>query len=128
MIRSSGVCGDCIGNPYKFTFPLHWTKIFAAISLSFTLFVCFPAVTSHCGCIFHSPQWALASSFSKFLDHTQRRATVSRTPLDEWSIRRRGLYLTTHNTHNRKTSIGTHKLSGRAAVGRTTTGTGCHLH
>ena len=25
----------------------------------------------------------LASSFSRFLDHTQRRATVGRTPLDE---------------------------------------------
>ena len=32
-----------------------------------------------------------------FLDHTQRRATVGRTPLDEWSARRRDLYLTTHN-------------------------------
>jgi hypothetical protein len=27
--------------------------------------------------------------------------TLSRTPLDEWSARRRDLYLTTHNTHNR---------------------------
>jgi len=40
-----------------------------------------------------------------FLDHTQRRITVSRTPLDEWSVRRRDLYLTTHITHNRKTSM-----------------------
>ena len=47
---------------------------------------------------------ALASSFSRFLDHTQRRATIGRTPLDEWSVRRRDLYLTTHNTHNRQTS------------------------
>ena len=37
-----------------------------------------------------------------FLDHTQRRSTVGRTPLDEWSARRRDLYLTTHDTHNRK--------------------------
>ena len=29
----------------------------------------------------------------------------SRTPLDEWSTRRRDLYLTTHNTHNRHTSM-----------------------
>jgi hypothetical protein len=35
-----------------------------------------------------------------FLDHTQRRSTVGRTPLDEWSARRRYLYLTTHDTHN----------------------------
>ena len=52
-----------------------------------------------------APQWAMASSFFKFVDHTQRRSTVSRTPLDEWSARRRDLYLTTHNTHNRKTSM-----------------------
>jgi len=31
----------------------------------------------------HSPQWAMASSFTRFLDHTQRRITVGGTPLDE---------------------------------------------
>jgi hypothetical protein len=41
----------------------------------------------------------------RFLDHTQRRATVGRTPLDEWSAGGRNLYLTTHNTHNRQTSM-----------------------
>jgi hypothetical protein len=40
-----------------------------------------------------------------FLDHTQRRSTVGRTPLDERSARRRGLYLTTHDTHNRQISM-----------------------
>ena len=49
----------------------------------------------------NSPQWAMASSFMRFLDHTQRPTTVGRTPPDEWSARRRDLYLTTHNTHNR---------------------------
>jgi hypothetical protein len=44
----------------------------------------------------------LASSFLRFRDHTQGRTTVGRTPLDEGSARRRDLYLTTHNTHNRK--------------------------
>jgi len=48
-----------------------------------------------------APQWARASSFTRFLDHTQRRSTVSRTPLDEWSARRRDLYLTKHNTADR---------------------------
>ena len=43
--------------------------------------------------------------FLMFLDHTQRRTTVGRTPLDEWSARRRDLYLTTHDTHNRKISM-----------------------
>jgi len=48
---------------------------------------------------------ARASSFLGFLDHTQRRNTVAGTPLDEWSARRRDLYLTTHNIHNRQTSM-----------------------
>ena len=51
------------------------------------------------------PTGVMASSFLRFLDHTQRRATLGRTPLDEWSARRRDLYLTTHNTHNRQTSM-----------------------
>jgi len=45
-----------------------------------------------------NPQWTTASSFTRFLNHT-RRTAVSRTPLDEWSARRRDLYLTTHNKH-----------------------------
>ena len=36
---------------------------------------------------------------------TLRHTTVGRTPLDEWSARRRDLYLTTHNTHKRQTSM-----------------------
>ena len=47
----------------------------------------------------------MASLFLRFLDHTQRRTTVGRTPLDERSARCRDLYLTTHNTHNRQTSM-----------------------
>jgi hypothetical protein len=34
-----------------------------------------------------------------------RHTTVGRTPLDEESARRRDLYLTTHNTHNRQRSM-----------------------
>ena len=51
------------------------------------------------------PTRAMASSLLRFLDHTQRRITVGRTPLGELSARRRDLYLTTHNTHNRHTSM-----------------------
>jgi len=66
-----------------------------------------------------APLWARASSFTRFLDHTQRRTTVGRTLLDECSAHGRDLYLTTHNTHNRQTSmptggIRTHNLSRRA--------------
>jgi hypothetical protein len=43
---------------------------------------------------------------SRFHGHTQlRHTTVGRTPLDEWSARRTDLYLTTHNTHKRQTSM-----------------------
>jgi hypothetical protein len=43
---------------------------------------------------------------SRLHDHTLfRHITLGRTPLDEWSARRRDLYLTTHNTHNRQTSM-----------------------
>ena len=56
-------------------------------------------------CILQPPSGAIASSRTRFLDHTQRRVKVGRTPLDEWSFRRRDLYLTTHNTHNRQTSM-----------------------
>jgi hypothetical protein len=35
---------------------------------------------------------------------THRHTTLGKTTLDEWSARRRDLYLTTHNTHKRHTS------------------------
>jgi len=37
----------------------------------------------HWGLYFTALQWALASSLARFLDHTQRRATFGRTPLNE---------------------------------------------
>jgi hypothetical protein len=36
---------------------------------------------------------------------TLSHITLDRTPLDEWSARRRDLYLTTHNTHKTQTSM-----------------------
>jgi hypothetical protein len=51
------------------------------------------------------PMRVMASSFLRVLDHTQRRTTVDRIPLDKWSARRRDLYLTIHNTYNRQTSM-----------------------
>ena len=36
---------------------------------------------------------------------TFRHTTLSRTPLEEGSVRRRDLYLTTHNTYKRQTSM-----------------------
>jgi hypothetical protein len=51
------------------------------------------------------PNWARASSSTRFLDLSQRRTTVGGTSLDEWLVRRRDLYLATHNTHNRHASM-----------------------
>ena len=51
------------------------------------------------------PTRAMASSFLRFLDHTQRPITVGRTSLDESPVRCRDLYLTTHNIHYRQTSM-----------------------
>jgi hypothetical protein len=36
---------------------------------------------------------------------TPGHTTLGRTPLEKWSARRRGLYLTTHNTNKRQTSM-----------------------
>jgi len=69
---------------------------YMCLQVAISLFVCFWC---------NSPQWARASSFTRFLDHKQWRTTVGTTPLDEWSAHRRDLYLTTHNTHNKKTSM-----------------------
>ena len=44
-------------------------------------------------------------SWSHSNTHTHTHTTVGRTPLDEWSARRRDLYLTTHNTHKILTSM-----------------------
>jgi hypothetical protein len=52
-----------------------------------------------------APQWARASSFTRFLDQARWPTAVGMTPLDEWSASRRVLYLTTHDTHNRQTSM-----------------------
>jgi hypothetical protein len=44
--------------------------------------------------------------FSRLHDHTLfRHTTFGRTSLDEGPARRRDLYLTTHNTHKRQTSM-----------------------
>jgi len=107
--------------------PLPWTRSIECLCL----FVCIRR---------DSPQRARASSFKRFLDHTQRRTTVGRTPLDEWSTRRRELYLTIHNTHDRQTSMPPvgfeHTISAGErpqtyALDRAATGTGeflCHLN
>ena len=75
----------------------------------------------HRGLYFTALWRASASSLARFHDHVQRRATVGRTPLNEWSVRRIDLYLITHK-HSQHTNIQalsgirTHDRSRRAAV------------
>ena len=68
-----------------------------------------------------------------FRDQTRRHTTVGRTPLDEWSARRRHLCLTTHNIHSRRTpmppaglepTISAGERSQTHALDRSATGTG----
>jgi hypothetical protein len=54
---------------------------------------------------YYNPLWVLASSTLRLRDYTQGHTIVGRTPLDEWSARRRDLYLKTYNTHKRHTSM-----------------------
>jgi hypothetical protein len=50
------------------------------------------------------------------INHTQWRTALGSTPLDEWWARRRNLYLTTQNTHNRQTSMPTVEIQPTAAA------------
>jgi hypothetical protein len=68
---------------------------------------------------------------------TFRHTTLGRTPLDEWSVRCRDLYLTTHNTYKRQTSmppagfehaIPASKRPQTHALDRATTGVGMQLN
>jgi hypothetical protein len=90
------------------------------VAIHFIIFVCKSALQNiflwRC-----DPTRVMASSFLRFLHHTQWRTTVGRTPMVEWWACRKDLYLTTHNTHNRQHvhasgGIRTHDLSRRAAT------------
>jgi hypothetical protein len=50
------------------------------------------------------PLPTMASTFLRFLDHTQQRITIGRSPMDEWSARRTEFYLMPHNNHHTQTS------------------------
>ena len=65
----------------------------------------------------NSPTWSRAASCSRFLDHTKLHITVGRTSLDEGSVRRGDLCLTTHNTDiHAPSGIPTRNPSKRTAI------------
>jgi hypothetical protein len=75
-----------------------------------------------------APQWAMASSLSRLYRHT----TLVWTPLDQWSARRRELYLTPQNKTDRhahsparfEPTIPASELSHTQVLGRAVTGVG----
>ena len=70
-----------------------------------TLFFFLLALQPPSGVVFYSPLMGfslLACDVS--WSHTTTHH-IRWTPLNEWSVRRRDLYLTTHNTHNRQISM-----------------------
>ena len=119
----------CESLQYCYSFITYWGNIvFLSVAKIVSLitnrqsFIAFVIFRKFCLFVFGAtaPQWAIASSFTRFLDHTQRRTTVGRTPLGEWSARQRPLPDNTH--HSQQTGIQapggiqTHNLSRRAAT------------
>ena len=82
-IKQSQILSD------KFTVSL--TTLYEPFFLSFFLSLRLP---THCRCRGYC-HWSRSAT------HT----TLGSTPLDEWSARRRDLYLTTHNNHDRQTPM-----------------------
>jgi hypothetical protein len=101
--------------PIKNNYALQIYKIINNIALAAKLNICnlFYYIFSW----LCSPARAMASSSTTFLDHIQRRATVGRTHMDEWSARLRDRYIATHNTHNRHTSMPPEGFEPTIAVG-----------
>jgi hypothetical protein len=54
--------------------------------------------------VFRQPSWIYTSCLGGF-EITLRHITLGNTPLDKWSARRTGLYLTTHNDDKIQTSM-----------------------
>jgi len=78
-----------------------------ADQLPWQVFCGFPlSIQATCGTLF---SWLDSSSVHKpslwGSSITLRHTTLDRTLLGEWSARRRDFYLTTHNTHKRRTSM-----------------------
>ena len=75
---------------------------------------------SQSACLFLAQQLPLDHDLiHRLLYHTQRRTTICRTPLDEWSARPRDLYMAKHYSHQTDIhapgGIRTHSLSKRTA-------------
>ena len=111
--RPSQHSAYCIYQPVRYWNPTwiinHTFKAKSMLQIS--------AFFSFLGATAPPPQGARAFSFMRFLDHTQRRSTVDKTPLNEWSPQHAA-----NTQHSQQTNIHapggirTHDLSRRAAT------------
>jgi hypothetical protein len=115
--------------PNLYTWLIYWNHLTQCTSTKILFRVQKLVVDFECSqymfvCLFvcgtTAPQWVRASSFMRFLKRTHRRTTIGRTPLDEWSARRKRP-LPNNTQHSQQTDvhapggIRTHSLSRRAA-------------
>ena len=97
------------------------------------MFVYFPGVTTQCGCIFHSPVAGVSLLIrGSLIIHNDAPRSVGLLWTSD-QIRHTDLYLTTHNNHNKQTSmppVGFEPIISKGerpktyALDRTATGTG----
>ena len=76
---------------------LHYANVILYVSIWSLKFLFFPMALQ--------PFFGPGPPHYRGFAFTFRHATLGRIPLEEWSARRRDLYLTTHNTHKRQTSM-----------------------
>ena len=77
--------------------PFGWTLSYCNCTASFFFYWPTPIVG-----LYFAALWCGYSLLAYEVSWSHRTTRiVVRTPLDEWSARRRDLYLTTHNTHNK---------------------------
>ena len=113
LLRDNFSCSSTKKYFASATYSVKWQVFSLYLSLSLPLSLSLSlSLLRRCG-----PTRNMISSFLKFRVHTQRWITVGRTPLREWSARRRGLYLTTHNSQNRQTSLQTAGLETTVSEG-----------
>ena len=108
QIYDAQVRGLVKGNSYSFhSYVIQLTSFNGVLQLTCFLFTSFCSIIHSTVCFWReSPQWARASSFTRFLDHTQRRTTDGKDSSGQAiSSSQRPLLDNTHNTHNRQTPM-----------------------
>jgi hypothetical protein len=69
------------------------------------IYLCLNIGNLNCSQFFYSSTAFVSLLLLVEVPRSHSDTTLGRTPLNEWSARRRDLYVTTHNTQNRQTSM-----------------------